>query len=217
MPEMTDEDERRIAELLAMSPVLLQPEAIELRSEVERLRAELADARSKKCTCDGDPIECSHEAARGQAEAERARLTERLAEAIYIARQIDVGDTDVRPFSTASPRVRTQYLRKAAEVARLVGEFRDQPADVTVVITADTSGVEDGVKDATIATLEHQITALTQRAEAAEAERAPLAEQVERARATAAELHEFNSPEGEHPSGCMGCRLEGELGQELGR
>jgi hypothetical protein len=35
--------------------------------ELERLRAELA----KRCSCDGDPIECSHEAARGQAEAER--------------------------------------------------------------------------------------------------------------------------------------------------
>jgi hypothetical protein len=41
------------------------------RAEVERLRAELA----KRCSCDGDPIECSHEAARGQAEAavQRAR------------------------------------------------------------------------------------------------------------------------------------------------
>lgn len=30
---------------------------------------------------------------------------------------------------------------------------------------------------------------------------------------TAAELHEFNSPEGEHLDGCPGCRLENELGE----
>lgn len=30
---------------------------------------------------------------------------------------------------------------------------------------------------------------------------------------TAAELHEFNSPEGDHLDGCPGCRLENELGE----
>ncbi|GAA2298482.1 hypothetical protein GCM10010402_66390 [Actinomadura luteofluorescens] len=32
--------------------------------------------------------------------------------------------------------------------------------------------------------------------------------------ASAAELHEFNSPEGEHLDGCRGCRLEEELGAQ---
>lgn len=41
------EDEQRIEELLAMPPALLQPEAIELRSEVKRLRKELETARDK--------------------------------------------------------------------------------------------------------------------------------------------------------------------------
>lgn len=43
---MIPEDERRIAELLAMHPALLQPEAIELRAEVKRLRAERDEART---------------------------------------------------------------------------------------------------------------------------------------------------------------------------
>lgn len=43
-------------------------------AEVERLRAELA----ARCSCDGDPIECNHEAARGQAEADRAWAVEQI-------------------------------------------------------------------------------------------------------------------------------------------
>ncbi|WP_242892621.1 hypothetical protein [Actinomadura litoris] len=53
-----------------------------------------------------------------------------------------------------------------------------------------------------------------ERAEKAEAEWERLAEQVKTARVTAAELHDFNSPEGEHTALCFGCRLERELGQE---
>ncbi|MFC4048379.1 hypothetical protein ACFOY4_01675 [Actinomadura syzygii] len=40
---MTPEDERRINELLARHPALLQPEAIELGAEVKRLRAEVQE------------------------------------------------------------------------------------------------------------------------------------------------------------------------------
>lgn len=39
-----------------------------------------------------------------------------------------------------------------------------------------------------------------------------LAEQIRRAWMVAAEMHEFNSPDGDHLEGCPGCRVEAALG-----
>lgn len=48
------------------------------------------------------------------------------------------------------------------------------------------------------------------------AERDRLAEQARQARWAAAEMHEFNSPEGEHLPDCPGCRIERALDAEPG-
>lgn len=52
------------------SLVAMSLAAGKLAEENQRLRANLAG----RCSCDGDPIECSHEAARGEAEAQNERL-----------------------------------------------------------------------------------------------------------------------------------------------
>src|SRR5690606_18414091 len=44
-----------------------------------------------------------------------------------------------------------------------------------------------------------------------EAERDRLTEQARRVWMAAAEMHEFNSPEGDHLEGCPGCRIEAAL------
>jgi hypothetical protein len=46
----------------------------EQRHPVSLMLADAVLRVVRPCTCDADPIECSHEAARGQAEAERDRL-----------------------------------------------------------------------------------------------------------------------------------------------
>ncbi len=46
----------------------------ELAEELAKAKAEVEELRKGSCSCDGDPIECSHSAARGQAEEEVRRL-----------------------------------------------------------------------------------------------------------------------------------------------
>jgi hypothetical protein len=74
------------------------------RPRLERLRGEL----ERRCSCDGDPIECSHEAARGQAEAERDALKA----------AIEAGEV----------------ARFAADVRRLVGDYSDRERDVIALM-----------------------------------------------------------------------------------
>ncbi|MFD0902374.1 hypothetical protein [Actinomadura sediminis] len=75
------------------------------------------------------------------------------------------------------------------------------------------------LRDAAMRELARERTALDQAAgelKQAEAERDRLAEQARQARWLAAEMHEFNSPEGEHLPDCPGCRIERALDGEPG-
>ncbi|WP_329520534.1 DUF6292 family protein [Spirillospora sp. NBC_01491] len=58
-----------------------------------------------------------------------------------------------------------------------------------------------------------QDTDLTARLHHAQSEAAELRRRLEDVRRTVAELHDFNSPEGDHVDGCPGCRLEHEIGE----
>ncbi|MEU8195280.1 hypothetical protein AB0C10_16015 [Microbispora amethystogenes] len=46
----------------------------ELADELAKAQVEAEELRKGSCSCDGDPIECDHQAARGQAEEEARRL-----------------------------------------------------------------------------------------------------------------------------------------------
>ncbi|TDD77712.1 hypothetical protein [Actinomadura rubrisoli] len=94
----------------------------------ERLREILDDLRHEHGK-QGYAIEQINElfAAAVERDAIRSKETDvgRLAEVVYIARQRALGDEDVRAFSSATPRIRTQYLKEAAEVAELLGQDRE--------------------------------------------------------------------------------------------
>ncbi len=80
---------------------------------------------------------------------------------------------------------------------------------------------ELAIRTASLATAETNLRllggpgALARRKEPEDA-RDDLARRLERILITAAELHEFNSPEGEHAALCFGCRLEREARGEVG-
>lgn len=108
----------------------------EQRHPVSLMLADAVLRVVRPCTCDGDPIECSHEAARGQAEAERDEANRTLAEEItaigeerIATRRVDIlaviQERDA--LGAAVERVRQEHTRNADTDACQQCSARDYP------------------------------------------------------------------------------------------
>lgn len=100
-----------------------QDEVDQLTAELEKMRRKLAAAEARLngmlplggCSCDGDPIECSHEAARSQAE-ERARQADSRAAALE-AELADLREQNAE-LSTRLEKMTRKYGHLAEQLRR---------------------------------------------------------------------------------------------------
>lgn len=74
------------------------------------------------CSCDGDPVECSHEAARGQAEAERNTARAELTGAYRGAEELRGMYRDLKDRATEIERQRDQLTTEQATVFAALAE-----------------------------------------------------------------------------------------------
>ena len=110
--------------------------------KVAELWQQRLDAQGARCSCNGDPIECSHEAARGQAEAERDRARQTWASETRRADLLEAELKKVRAKLAAPLQVKATGFGKTVITATGETTLNIKAADRSIHIDLGTEFAE---------------------------------------------------------------------------